>query len=413
MLFDSYTLIALLCILVILSYAYSVLSKTTNIPSVLLLLGTGIAARIAADYWNLDIPFNSEVLTIFGTIGLILIVLEGTLELKITRDKTKVIRQTFLAALIILIASSALIAGGIKFVYPYLSYRICLVNAIPMAVISSAIAIPSVANIISHKKEFIIYESIFSDILGILLFNFIIFNENLSSRSFEWVAFDFATTIVVSIVFSILMIFFLDRTRMNIKFFLIIAMLILLYAVGKAMHLSSLLLILIFGLIVNNVELLGKKRINKHIDINKINRSLKEFETITMESAFLIRTFFFVAFGFSLHLDTLLRPKILITGGIILATLYVLRYIWLRYSLKSSIFPELFIAPRGLITILLFYSIPEKYSIGAISEGVLFVVIIGTSLIMTAGIMGHHSISKSNSTPELDGFLQSRRKGKK
>ncbi|MFA8449316.1 MAG: cation:proton antiporter [Bacteroidales bacterium] len=412
MFFDSYTLIAILCILVILSYAYSVISKTTNIPSVLLLLGTGIAARIATDYWNLQIPFNSEVLTIFGTIGLILIVLEGTLELKITKDKTKVIRQTFFAALIILIASSLLIAGGIKFVYPHFNFRVCLVNAIPMAVISSAIAIPSVANMVSHKKEFIIYESIFSDILGILLFNFIVYNDTFTGKSVEWIAFDFVTTIIVSAIFSILMIFFLDKTKMNIKFFLIIAILILLYAFGKAMHLSSLLLILIFGLVVNNIELFGKRRINKHINIDKINQSLKEFETITIESAFLIRTFFFVAFGFSLHLETIFRPKILITGGIILAFLYFLRFIWLKYSLRSNLFPELFIAPRGLITILLFYSIPQKYSIGVISEGVLFVVIIGTSLIMSAGIIGHQNIIKSTSTPELDNFLKKDKKTK-
>ncbi|MFA8299505.1 MAG: cation:proton antiporter [Hyphomicrobiales bacterium] len=408
MLFNSYTLIALLCILVILSYAYSVISKSTNIPSVLLLLGTGILGRFVTDYFDINIPFTSQVLEIFGTLGLILIVLEGSLELKITSEKRKVIRQSFFAALVIFIASSALIAIGIKMVYPYFSYRVCLVNAIPMAVISSAIAIPSVANIISHKKEFIIYESIFSDIIGIVAFNLFITNETFTSQSVEWVVLDFIVMIVVSLVFSALLIFFMDRTRLNIKFFLIIAVLILLYSAGKALHLSSLLLILIFGLCINNLEILKRFKLSKYVNIPKVNKNIKEFETITLESAFLIRTFFFVAFGFSLHLQTLLRSRILITGGIILVILYIIRFIWLKYSLRSNIFPEIFIAPRGLITILLFYSIPQKYSIGLISEGVLFVVILGTSLIMTFGIISHQHKKSSTSTPELDQFMRKR-----
>jgi hypothetical protein len=53
------------------------------------------------------------------------------------------------------------------------------------------------------------------------------------------------------------------------------------------------------------------------------------------------------------------------------------------------------ITPRGLITILLFYSIPESLRIEKLSEGVLFVVIVLTSLAMTVGLL----ISKKH-TPE-------------
>jgi hypothetical protein len=55
--------------------------------------------------------------------------------------------------------------------------------------------------------------------------------------------------------------------------------------------------------------------------------------------------------------------------------------------MRRNVYPELFIAPRGLITILLYYAIPEKYSIGIISEGVLFFVILVTSLVMMFGLM--------------------------
>jgi hypothetical protein len=52
------------------------------------------------------------------------------------------------------------------------------------------------------------------------------------------------------------------------------------------------------------------------------------------------------------------------------------------------VIPELYVAPRGLITILLFYSIPPELSLGIISEGVLFFVIMISSIIMMFGLMG-------------------------
>ena len=45
------------------------------------------------------------------------------------------------------------------------------------------------------------------------------------------------------------------------------------------------------------------------------------------------------------------------------------------------------IAPRGLITVLLFYSIPESQRMAGLSEGVLFLVIVFTSLMMTVGLL--------------------------
>lgn len=108
---------------------------------------------------------------------------------------------------------------------------------------------------------------------------------------------------------------------------------------------------------------------------------------ITIESAFLIRTLFFFIFGYSLLITSFLNLNLLLTASIILIILYGIRFLYLRFAVGRHIFPELFIAPRGLITILLFYSIPEEYSIGIISEGLLFTVILLSSLIMMIGLM--------------------------
>lgn len=45
--------------------------------------------------------------------------------------------------------------------------------------------------------------------------------------------------------------------------------------------------------------------------------------------------------------------------------------------------------PRGLITILLFYGIPETFKLSKFNEGILFFVILVTSLIMMIGSLAY------------------------
>ena len=65
----------------------------------------------------------------------------------------------------------------------------------------------------------------------------------------------------------------------------------------------------------------------------------------------------------------------------------IIRWVFLRYISKTNVFPELFIAPRGLITIILFYSIPLHLTTDKFNEGVLSFVIIVSGFIMMVGIL--------------------------
>ena len=384
---NPYIIILALSILVILSYLYIGVAAKTKIPSVLLLLFTGILARVAFDYLGYPIPEMNLALQILGIVGVILIVLEGALDLEIARNKLGLITKAFFSALIILVVSALTMAYGIQFVYPEFSFQLTLVNAIPIAVISSAIAIPSVGHFTEEKREFIVYESIFSDILGIVFFNMAVTNEKFTMHTFSWFAIDFSVVIVFSIIFSVLMIIFINKTSMNIKFFLTISLLIFLYASGKLIHFSSLLMILFFGIILNNIEHIHIPALQKLVQKDKLVNSLNQFRLITNETAFVIRTFFFFIFGFTLKISVLFDFKILLTGVIILIILYGLRYLFLKFVVRRDIFPELFVAPRGLITILLFYAIPPEFDLGFINEGLLFFVILTSSIIMMIALM--------------------------
>ena len=383
---NPYSILIFLSLLVIISYGFDLLAKKTKIPSVLMLLGCGIGLQYLAASFGISFVLPRVIMEIFGIIGLILIVLEGSLDLELTREKVAIIRKSFLAALLILVLSAVSIAFIIQLNNDELSFQQCFINAIPLAVISSSIAIPSVSNLTKAKKEFIVYESTFSDILGIMVFNFAIqdnFAQTISIVTFTW---DLILIIIVSVIGCLLLVFFINQITHHTKFFLILAMLILIYSVSKIFHLSPLLLVLAFGLILNNTEIFIKRRLGNIIRTDKLEEEVHQLKIITAESAFLVRTFFFLLFGFSFELVKLLDVQMLFIGSLIITTLTLIRYFYLRFISRSSLFPELFIAPKGLITILLFYSIPPKFLIPNFSEGVLFYVIILTGLIMLFGL---------------------------
>lgn len=374
-------------LLIILSYIFNLIAQKIKIPSVLLLLLTGIIARLLIPEIANTIQGLDKILSFVGTLGLILIVLEGSLELELSRKKIPTILRSFFAAIIILLITNGLIAFIIYWLVPDISFKASFVNALPLSIISSAIAIPSVEQIGVEKREFIVYESIFSDIFGILIFNFVVFTDKIVPSSFGYLFLDLGVVSIVGIVLTFILLYFISKNQLKVRFFILIAVLILLYASGKILHFSSLVIVFVFGLILNNLQFLQMKRISKFVKFGLLKENIEQFKVITIESAFLIRTLFFFIFGYSILVTNFLNLNLLLTASFILVILYGIRYLYLRFVVGGHIFPELFIAPRGLITILLFYSIPKEYSIGIISEGLLFTIILMSSLIMMIGLL--------------------------
>jgi len=256
-----------------------------------------------------------------------------------------------------------------------------------MGVISSAIAIPSVKQLSEHKKEFIIYESTFSDIIGIMVFNFAILDNALSSESFKDFFLSLLYIILISFVSSALLVFMLNSITSHIKSFLIFALLILIYSIGKIFHLPSLLLILVFGIMLNNNKYFIKGKLAKILHLEKMSTVTSELKLLTAESAFLIRTFFFILFGYAMNINSLITPAVVITGSAVIGCILFARFIFLLFISRTHLIPELFIAPRGLVTVVLFYAIPAHFISPAFNDGIIYYVIIVSSLIMMLGLM--------------------------
>jgi len=387
---SPYNLIIVASIIVIISFLFNGISKKTNIPSVLMLIALGIILKYVLEFIGEDnIDFFAS-LEILGIIGLIMIVLEAALELKLKREKLVPILKSMAIALIGLVASAWVTAEILYHFIDGMTMESAWLYATPLSVLSSAIIIPSVSGLSETKKEFHIYESTFSDIIGIMMFYFLTGNLNPVEGVGNGVA-GFAgnigLTIVISIIASYAIILIFQQIKSQAKQFLLIAVLLLLYALGKKLHLSSLIIILIFGLIIANMNLFFGGFLSKYLNKERAEQIYHELHIITLETAFVVRTFFFVIFGITIVISSLFSINVAVTSILIIASIYLIRFIILRVFFGSDILPQLFIAPRGLITILLFYAIPEEAQITTFDSGILLFVIIGTSLIMTAAMI--------------------------
>lgn len=401
---NAYNLIIALSCVIIFSHIFNFVSKRTKVPSVILLILLGVGIKLVMDYqdYNQDALIFST-LEVLGIVGLIMIVLEAAIDLELSKEKWPIIWKSFLVALLSLLVCAFAISFIINQVFqedPIIS----LVYAIPLSIMSSAIVIPSVNGLFDHKKEFMIYESTFSDILGIMFFYFLIENqgaENTGTVVYSIIG-NIVITIVVSIAISYALVLLFQRIVGDVKLFMLIAVLILLYAIGKQLHLSSLVIILVFGVLLNNTHLFFFGKIKSWIDSKMISGILKDLHLVTRESAFVVRTFFFVVFGTTIDFRALLDLEIVGVSLIIVAVFYASRFLLLKaFFLKKSILPELFITPRGLITVLLFFSIPAELASDTFNSDIILITILATSIIMTWGLIKYSNVAPPKEAEEV------------
>ena len=396
----SYSFVIAASVIVILSYVFNIIAKKTNIPSVLLLIITGFLLQQGLKFVGAGDIDLFPVLEILGIVGLIMIVLEAALDLELKREKAPIILRSLLIAFVGLILSSAII-GYIIHYFLEVEPGIALLYSLPLSILSSAIVIPSIEGLSAYKKEFMIYESTFSDILGIMFFYFLVSGlEAEQTSDLIWsISWNIVATVAISLIVSYLLVYIFQNIRTKIKLFLLISVLILLYAIGKQLHLSSLLIILVFGLVLNNQQVFFKGVLDKWLKPVAVKRILIDFRLVTIETAFIVRTFFFVIFGATITIESLFNLEVFLISTLILVGIYSSRYGLFRLIEKKDLDPQIYIAPRGLITILLFFNIPPNLQIPEFDSGILLYVILSTSIIMT------WSLIKNSKTDIYDDML--------
>lgn len=368
---------------VLLSYWFSHIAGRYGIPSVVLLLIAGIVARTATHFSHTSVVFPAQLLPLLGTSGLVLIVLEGALDLRLESGHRSFLLRTFGAAALGVGATTMATASLLErfFGLPVLQ---ALLVAAPFGVISSAVAIPTAETLPAQERAFVIYESSWSDIIGVMLFNALLVTVNGGAFTANFLGGGVAI-LAVGIVVALAYYWLVGHLEGHVKFVPLLFALILVYVVADSMHLSPLLIVLILGLILNNAHILRRFRIFNRLHSDHFNAELDKLKHLTAEATFLVRTLFFLLLGYVTDIKTFLDPVAWAYAASIVALIFSLRWLVLKACARET-GKLLWVAPRGLVTVTLFFSTPQAMVPAAFPSGTLILVILLSCVVMAVGL---------------------------
>jgi Kef-type K+ transport system membrane component KefB len=364
--------------LLVFAYLVDSVGKRFRLPSVVLLILTGMALRHGLDGIGMHLRWVDPVVPILGTLGLILIVLEGSLDLSVDRARRRLIVVSSVAAVLGFVAALVLFALLFRFALS-LEPPVAVLAAIPFAVISSAVAIPSAAGLPEAAREFVVYESSLSDIIGVLVLYAWLDAEGALGA--------FAGSLVGSGVLSlagaalaaIALFYLVNKIEGHVRFLPLLAGIVLLYAIGKAAHLSPLIMVLVCGLLLNNPHLLERTTYLKRLHTPGYDQTLAEFKGLVAELTFAVKSFFFILLGYWTDTSHMAEPAAWGLAAGVVAGVYLSRYAVLALLRQPDARRLTWIAPRGLITVLLFITAAATGRLDAFPFGTVMLVVLATA----------------------------------
>ncbi len=371
---------------VLLSYWFLHLGRVLRFPSVVFLLISGIVLRELLGRQGMGEPLPPGLLPLLGTIGLILIVLEGALDLDLHPGRRSFLLRTFGSAALGVALCTVVIGTALHFGLD-LPWLPAMLLAVPFAVISSAVAIPSAAVLSGENREFVVYESSWSDILGVMLFNALLVATLGNGGAVSNFVGGGLAVLVIGSAIGLGMIWLVSHLEGHVKFLPLIFALLMVYGGAKALHLSPLLIVLILGLLLNNPHLVRRLPALERLYSPHYSAELDKLKHLTAEATFLVRTFFFLALGYDTDLATLADWETWAVAVAGVALIFGLRWPVLRAFGVRPARPLLWAAPRGLITVLLFYSLPQSVIPAAFPPGALILIVLLSCIVMAIGLM--------------------------
>jgi hypothetical protein len=326
-----------------------------------------------------------------GALGLVLIVLEGAFDLRLSREHWVANLQALLSASVGVLVCAALFSLAGIWLLQLAAYD-ALLLALPMSVISSAVAIPASGFMSREGREFVVYESSISDILGILLFFAVLNSDQTATGILSSLAINGLISIVLGSLCALGLLYVLFKLTGHIRFVPLLSGLFALYALGKLWHLSPLIMVLMFGLILNNPSMLARLGWFRNIvNTDAYGNTVREFKSLTAELTFAVRGVFFVLLGYWTDLGSVGHWGAWLTAGILLLGIYMPRY-WTLTALGVPSSPTLtWLAPRGLISVLLYFTAKETVHPPEFLDGTLMLVVMLSAMAMGISRWRHHN----------------------
>ncbi len=364
--------------LLIFSYVLDIVGRRFRSPSVILLLVTGMAARQLLDRLDVHLTWVNALVPVVGTLGLILIVLEGALDLTLRRERAALIARAATAA-VLGFAACMLVLATLFHYSLGLDAHVAALAAIPFAVISSAVAIPSAAGLAPEPREFVTYESSISDIVGVLVFYAWLGSGGEPAAFLGDLFGGGAISLLVAVVAALGLLHLINRIEGHVRFLPLLAGMMLIYGIGKKLHLTPLVLVFVCGLLLNNPQLLGRAPWLGKLLRDGYEDTLKEFKGLVAELTFGVRSFFFLMLGYWTETRHMVSLQAWTIAAAVVVVVYASRFAILGALRQNESRRLLWLAPRGLITVLLFLAATETGTLESFPFGAVMLVVLSTA----------------------------------
>ena len=390
--------------IILVGFLANLLFKVTKIPSVLMLMAIGVFLGPVTGWLASD-----ALLTIapyFGTMALLIILFEGGLELDIRTVVKQAPKAAVLAVGVFAVSVVTVMLFGVYVME--MSVLNALILAAVLGATSPAICIPVVSglSVRDEIKTIVKLESALGDVLLIVSVLLLVDFHTTGAQGIGSVMMSFVTSFAVAFLIATITGALWSRLiawmgKEPLAYMLTLGFIFLLYFMVEELHGSAAIAVLMFGLILENMQVMTDRigaRLRQFfgIDIKSEKFILNQFiKNITEELSFLLRTFFFVYLGMLLDFDELTWTIGLFILGMTALLLISRRLLMVGFRRISRDFTEgefqaiMAMLPRGLATAVMALL---PFQTGQIAGTELFPmyafgVIVLTNLFMTGNVL--------------------------
>jgi cell volume regulation protein A len=383
--------LAFVGLLVFLAHLFVVLFRKTRVPDVLLLIFIGL---ILGPGLGIVHPEHfGKVGPVFAQIALALILFEGGHE-----SRWDVLRENWKGCLALIfpafLGAFLLGAGLMKFYFGLNNESACLFGAI-LGSASPSVVVPLVKQLRMHRGPALVLtlESALADVLClVLVLGFLEAHESGGVRISGIVIHILSSFFVAGLIGAVAGLgwsLILARIRsIENNIFLTLALVFVLFGALDAMHLSGGVAVLLFGMAIANAGSPPIPWLRRFGAMEPVQFTGRE-KAFFSEMVFLIKTFFFVYLGLSLHLKD--WKALAIALGLV-AAINVIRLPFVRVAMNTGTTRRdaalmTIMSPKGLAAAVL-ASLPFQQGwehgelIRDISYGVILFSIVGTSVMV-------------------------------
>ncbi|MBW4051343.1 MAG: sodium:proton antiporter [Proteobacteria bacterium] len=363
------------------AFAVERFERRTGVPMVIVMIALGLLTQPLLRAQGIVASELKTMVPIAGAIGVVLIVLEGALDIELRRERIKLAaKAAAMSGAAFLLCAAAFIVIATRTLD--LGYLQAAILATPFAVMSSTIAIPASQFLEQHAREFVVYESSVSDILGILVFIALVNSGGTLQGFLTDLAGGGLLSLILAFVFALALVVVSTRTDAHVRYIPLLAGLFALYACGQLLHLSPLIMVLLFGLMLNNKEVLDRVPPLRSVAEKISPATVGEFKVLVQELTFAVRGFFFFLLGYSTNLSDLAVLRSWAACAVVLIIVYGVRQVLLR-TIEPQLAASLaWIAPRGLLTVMLYLQAVQMIPLPRYLDGTVRLVIILSATIL-------------------------------